>query len=228
MELIPAIDILNNIVVKAFAGERKKYKAIKSKILNSCELEHVIQSLLNEYDFKKFYLADLNAITGNKNNFKIIESIIADYPEIEFWVDYGIKTYLDFKYFENLACTLIIGSETLKNILELKKIIKNVKKNKIILSLDFKNNIFLGPPSLIKEKKLWPKKIILMFLDNVGSKKGPNISKYKKIKSGLKKEFYLAGGIRDNNDIFLLKKKGISGVLLSNALHEKKIIYKKL
>ena len=67
-----------------------------------------------------------------------------------------------------------------------------------------------------------------MFLDNVGGKKGPNISKYKKIKSGLKKEFYLAGGIRDNNDIFLLKKKGISGVLLSNALHEKKIIYKKL
>ena len=37
--------------------------------------------------------------------------------------------------------------------------------------------------AIIKEKKLWPKKIILMSLDNVGSKKGPNISKYKKIKS---------------------------------------------
>ena len=157
MELIPAIDILNNIVVKAFAGERKKYKAIKSKILNSCELEHVIQSLLNEYDFKKFYIADLNAITGNKNNFKIIESIITKYTHIDFWVDYGIKTYLDFKKFENLPCSLIIGSETLKDVLELKKIKKKIKKNKIILSLDYKNNRFLGPPSLIKEKKLWPK-----------------------------------------------------------------------
>ena len=206
MELIPAIDILNNIVVKAFAGERKKYKAIKSKILNSCELEHVIQSLLNEYDFKKFYIADLNAITGNKNNFKIIESIITKYTHIDFWVDYGIKTYLDFKKFENLPCSLIIGSETLKDVLELKKIKKKIKKKKIILSLDYKNNRFLGPPSLIKEKKLWPKKIILMALDNIGSRKGPNINKYNKIKSGLKKEFYLAGGIRNNKDIFLLKE----------------------
>ena len=228
MELIPAIDILDNIVVKAVAGERKKYKSIKSKILSSSELNHVVQSLLNEYSFKKFYIADLNAITGNKNNFKIIEAIITNYRHIDFWVDYGIKTYLDCKQFKNLPCNLIIGSETLKNILELKKIIKNVKKNKIILSLDFKNNIFLGPPSLIKEKKLWPKKVILMSLDNIGSEKGPNIKKYKKIKCGLNNEFYLAGGVRNNKDIILLKKKGISGVILSNALHNQKIIYQEL
>ena len=102
MELIPAIDILNNIVVKAIVGERKKYKAIQSKILNSCKLEHIVEGLLNEYDFKKIYIADLNAIIGNKNNFKIIESIITKYTHIDFWVDYGIKTYLDFKKFENL------------------------------------------------------------------------------------------------------------------------------
>ena len=159
MELIPAIDILNNIVVKAIVGERKKYKAIQSKILNSCKLEHIVEGLLNEYDFKKIYIADLNAIIGNKNNFKIIESIITKYTHIDFWVDYGIKTYLDFKKFENLPCSLIIGSETLKDVLELKKIKKKIKKNKIILSLDYKNNRFLGPPSLIKEKKLWPKKL---------------------------------------------------------------------
>ena len=228
MELIPAIDILNNIVVKAIVGERKKYKAIQSKILNSCKLEHIVEGLLNEYDFKKIYIADLNAIIGNKNNFKIIESIITKYTHIDFWVDYGIKTYLDFKKFKNLPCSLIIGSETLKDVLELKKIKKKIKKNNIILSLDYKNNRFLGPPSLIKEKKLWPKKIILMALDNIGSRKGPNINKYNKIKSGLKKEFYLAGGIRNNKDIFLLKEKGVNGVILSNALHEKKIIYKNL
>ena len=67
-----------------------------------------------------------------------------------------------------------------------------------------------------------------MALDNIGSRKGPNINKYNKIKYGLKKEFYLAGGIRNNKDIFLLKEKGVHGVILSNALHEKKIIYKNL
>ena len=35
MELIPAIDVLNNIVVKAVAGKRKKYKPIISEITHS-------------------------------------------------------------------------------------------------------------------------------------------------------------------------------------------------
>ena len=130
MELIPAIDILNNIVVKAIAGERKKYKAIQSPIANSSKLDHIVESLLNEYDFKKMYIADLNAITGVKNNLTIIESIIAKYPYIDFWVDLGIRTFLDFKQSRNLACTLIIGSETLKSVLELKKIIKKNEKRK--------------------------------------------------------------------------------------------------
>jgi len=75
MELIPAIDLLNNIVVKAFSGERKKYKPIKSKLINSSNLENIIDSLLKEYKFKIIYIADLNAIMGNKNNFNIIKNL---------------------------------------------------------------------------------------------------------------------------------------------------------
>ena len=228
MELIPAIDILNNIVVKPIAGERKKYKAIQSPIVNSSKLDHIVESLLNEYDFKKIYIADLNAIAGVKNNFTIIESIIAKYPYIDFWVDFGIRTFLDFKQSRNLACTLIIGSETLKSVLELKKIIKKMKRERIVLSLDFKNNSFLGPSSLIYEKQLWTKKIILMSLDNIGSNKGPNLNNYDQINCGLKNELYLAGGVRNNKDIFLLKKKGIKGVILSSAIHKRKIVYNKL
>ena len=59
-------------------------------------------------------------------------------------------------------------------------------------------------------------------------KKKDSSNEYNKIKNGLKKRFYLAGGIRNNKDIFLLKEKGVNGVILSNALHEKKIIYKNL
>ena len=137
MELIPAIDLLNNIVVKAFSGERKKYKPIKSKLINSSNLENIIDSLLKEYKFKIIYVADLNAIIGNKNNFNIIKRVIKKFPQIDFWVDYGVRTFLDFKKFENMPFKTIIGSETLKNIMELKKIYKH-KKKEIILSLDFK------------------------------------------------------------------------------------------
>ncbi len=225
MELIPAIDLLNNIVVKAFLGERKKYKPIDTQLSNSSRLENVIIGLLKEYKFKIIYIADLNAIMGNKNNFKIIRKVIRKFPKIDFWVDYGVKNFLDFKKYHDNRFKTIIGSETLKSTDELKKIYKH-KKSDFILSLDFKNNFFLGPKNLIENNKLWPKKTIFMILDSVGSKKRPKLIKLFNLDQ--KKDYYLAGGVSNNEDINFLQKKGFKGAILSTAIHEKKIVYKNL
>ena len=225
MELIPAIDLLDNIVVKAFLGERKKYKPINTKLANSSRLENVIIGLLKEYKFKIIYIADLNAIMGNKNNFKIIKEVIRKFPKIDFWVDYGVKNFLDFKKYHDDRFKTIIGSETLKSTDELKKIYKH-KKREFILSLDFKNNFFLGPKNLIKNNKLWPKKTIFMILDSVGSKKRSKLIKLFNLDK--KKDYYLAGGISNNKDIKFLEEKGFKGAILSTAIHEKNIIYKNL
>ena len=225
MELIPAIDLLDNIVVKAFLGERKKYKPINTKLSNSCRLENVIIGLLKEYKFKIIYIADLNAIMGNKNNFKIIKKVIRKFPKIDFWVDYGVKNFLDFKKYHDNRFKTIIRSETLKSTDELKKIYKH-KKREFILSLDFKNNFFLGPKNLIKNNKLWPKKTIFMILDSVGSKKRSKLIKLFNLDK--KKDYYLAGGISNNKDIKFLEEKGFKGAILSTAIHEKNIIYKNL
>ena len=225
MELIPAIDLLDNIVVKAFLGERKKYKPINTKLANSSRLENVITGLLKEYKFKIIYIADLNAIMGNKNNFKIIKKVIRKFPKIDFWVDYGVKNFLDFKKYHDDRFKTIIGSETLKSTDELKKIYKH-KKREFILSLDFKNNFFLGPKNLIKNNKLWPKKTIFMILDSVGSKKRSKLIKLFNLDK--KKDYYLAGGISNNKDIKFLEEKGFKGAILSTAIHEKNIIYKNL
>jgi len=225
MELIPAIDLLDNIVVKAFLGERKKYKPINTKLAKSSRLENIIIGLLKEYKFKIIYIADLNAIMGNKNNFKIIKKVIKKFPKINFWVDYGVKNYLDFNKYDDNSFKTIIGSETLKNTNELRKIYKH-KKKEFILSLDFKNNFFLGPKNLIKNNKLWPKKTIFMVLDSIGSKKRPKLIKLYNLDK--KKDYYLAGGISNNKDIKFLKEKGFKGAIVSTAIHEKNIIYKKL
>ena len=225
MELIPAIDLLDNIVVKAFLGERKKYKPINTKLANSSRLENIIIGLLKEYKFKIIYIADLNAIMGNKNNFRIIKKVIKKFPKIDFWIDYGVKNFLDFKKYHDNRFKTIIGSETLKNTDELKKIYQH-KKREFILSLDFKNNFFLGPKNLIKNNKLWPKKTIFMILDSVGSKKRSKLIKLFNLDK--KKDYYLAGGISNNKDIKFLEEKGFKGAILSTAIHEKNIIYKNL
>ncbi len=227
MELIPAIDVLNNIVVKAFSGERKKYKPIISKITKSFYLNDIISSLLKEYDFKTIYIADLNALMGKNNNYKIINNAIEKFPNINFWVDYGIKSLKDFKEFENEKFKIIVGSETINNINEL-KIIKEIKKNKFVLSLDFKNNLFLGPNSLLKKQELWPKKVIYMFLDKVGNKNILKEFNTKMFNFNKKNHFYLAGGISNNKDINFFKNFGFKGVIIASSIHERLINYNKL
>lgn len=228
MEIIPAIDILNNIVVQAKRGKRKNYKPLKSKMFNSNFFEDVIRIFLKEHDFKNFYIADLNAITKKNDNYKVINETIKKFPKINFWIDYGITSYNDFKKFQSKKYTLILGSETLKNIDELKKIISKVNKKKLILSLDFKNNSFLGPIRILKNNELWTKKIILIFLNKVGSNSGPNYRVIKRIKKKFRNDFYIGGGIRNNNDMKKLKKIGFSGGISFTALHKKQIIYKNL
>tara|TARA_B100000315_G_C14532509_1_gene566910 strand:- start:581 stop:1267 length:687 start_codon:yes stop_codon:yes gene_type:complete len=228
MEIIPAIDILNNIVVQAKGGKRKNYKPLKSQMFNSNSLEDVIRIFLKEYNFKKFYIADLNSITKKNHNYAIIKKTIKKFPKIDFWIDYGITTYEDFERFKLDKCTLVLGSETLKSSDELRKIISRKNKYKSILSLDFKNSSFLGSIEILKKNELWTKKIILIFLNKVGSNSGPNFNLIKKIKKNFKNNFYLGGGIRNNKDMKKLKKIGFAGGILFNALHRRQIIYKNL
>ena len=227
MELIPAIDILNNIVVHGQGGERKKYKPIKSKILTSSNLQHVIEMILKEYNFKTIYLADLNSIAKNKDNFKLIEKTLKKFPKIDFWIDFGIKSLNDFKKIGKFPFTPIIGTESIENIKEFKKILKKFN-NKIVLSLDYKKNKFLGPKEITNNSNFWPTQIILMFLDKVGLNKGPNFIQIEKIIKNTGFKYYLGGGIRNNKDIFVLKSMNINGVLLSTAIHKRKIRFENL
>ena len=227
MELIPAIDILDSIVVKATSGQRKKYKSIQSQLINSSKLENIVKSLLQEYKFKKIYIADLNSIMGKSNNLEIIKKVAKKFLQIDFWVDYGVSTSIDFKKFDNLLFKTIVGSETLRDIKELKKIY-GLSKKEIILSLDFKNNNLLGPKDLIDNNKNWPKKTIFMMMDSIGSRKKPELTQLKRFFLDKKKDYYIAGGVSNNEDINFFKKKGFKGAILSTAIHEKKIIYKNL
>ena len=61
-----------------------------------------------------------------------------------------------------------------------------------------------------------------MFLDKVGSGKGPDILDIETMVKDLKHHFFLAGGIRNNKDILLLKNIGCKGAIVSTAIHKKK------
>ena len=62
MQIIPVIDVMGGIVVHASGGDRAHYQPLKSILTSSCDPFEVITDLLAWHDFKKVYIADLDAI----------------------------------------------------------------------------------------------------------------------------------------------------------------------
>ena len=133
MEIIPVIDIMNNIAVHGKSGNRETYKPLKTVLCDSSNPINIIEKY-KENGAEKVYIADLDAIMKNGNNFNIIREL-----DIYKIVDAGISTKKDIEYMRNLnICDkLIVGTETLDDLTIL-------NDENIILSLDFKDGKLLN------------------------------------------------------------------------------------
>lgn len=220
MQVIPVIDLKDGLVVHAKQGLRAHYQPIKSKLCQDSRLESFINAFNQQLGFSTFYIADLDALTKQGNHTSLIKTLLTQYPEFCFWVDNG-----EFKQNHYLNYQTIIGSESLlESQINLLKHLDN-----FVLSLDFFNNNTMGAKQIFTQTDLWPEKIILMTLDQVGRQTGPD---YQTIESFVKqyptKEFIAAGGIRNKDDLLRLEQLGITKALVATALHNGAITAKDL
>ena len=220
MDIIPVIDIRRGQVVHAVKGQRQNYRPLQTSLCESNSPEDIVQAFVNSYPFKTIYIADLDAIERQSNNDQIIRQLHDKFQSVTFWVDQGLSSPTDLK---NQCCGQhVLGSETNISPDTLNEII--TISPDIILSLDFQTNTFLGDQNLLQKTSLWPGRIIIMSLAHVGSDNGPD---YELISSLIKtagdRKIYVAGGVRHETDLELLKNMGIDGVLIATALHTKRI-----
>ena len=219
MEIIPVIDLQGGIVVHAQGGIRDQYKALTSVLTDSCEAEDLVRNLLELYPFKTIYIADLDAIMrGEHNNEYVLRSLVRHFPEVQFWLDTGIRNKTDWDRIEKLENIIpVLGSESLD---EIDLLIDNKLNQGVILSLDFQNSTFLGQNVLIENSDLWTPTVIIMNLDTVGENKGPDLSLVSQLqqqKTGIR--WVCAGGVRDTQDLEYLHQEGASAALVASALH---------
>ena len=224
MFIIPVIDLLNGEVVHAKKGERATYQAIQSQLTNSSNPLIVTEALLEHCPSQHLYIADLNAIqkTG-QHHLQLIQKIAQQHPKITLWVDAGISDTKDLTTWSGHHFNLILGSEnftSLENFLNVSLSLNT----KFILSLDFMPHGYQGPAELIDTTQHWPAEVILMSLGNVGSNAGMNIPLLERFAQHTDNfNLYAAGGVRNSEDIKVLKNMGIHGVLVASALHSKQI-----
>lgn len=225
MKIIPVIDLLNGTVVHARKGDRKNYQAIQSSLSASSKPVDVVAALLEFYPFQQLYIADLNAIQKiGKNNFAEINTISQQYPNLKIWVDAGIGHISELAFWNERNFNVILASENfsdLDNFLNT----KDRLASDYILSLDFMPDGYRGPPELIIDSRYWPENVILMSLAHVGANQGANAELLTRFKPyATQFNLYAAGGIRNLDDLNILKQAGIRGALLASALHAQQIL----
>jgi phosphoribosylformimino-5-aminoimidazole carboxamide ribotide isomerase len=222
MEVIPVIDLKDGAVVHARMGIRSAYAPIESPLSPTSRPTDVARGLLSIFPFKRFYVADLNAIENKDNNNAALKLLSVAFPELVFWVDAGIgESHHAERFLESGLGHLVLGSEAQRDGELTRHLCRN---NRTILSLDFRGEEFLGPPSLLNEADIWPTSVIVMTLARIGSSSGPDMKWLTIIKSrAANRQVYAAGGVRDADDLALLAQAGIAGALVATSLHNGKL-----
>jgi phosphoribosylformimino-5-aminoimidazole carboxamide ribotide isomerase len=220
MQIIPVIDLKNGIVVHAKQGNRDDYAPLTSVLCKSSDIFDVVDTLWALFHFPTMYIADLNAITRQGDNASLIDNVMIAFPKVLFWIDGGYPLCNgNFQRLSNYRP--VLGSESFheENISEINKFEGN-----FILSLDYSATGKMGALTLFSKQDLWPEKIIIMNLPNVGSNLGPNLECLSAYRQRYPQQnFIAAGGTRDIQDLKALRQMGIHQVLVATALHNGKI-----
>lgn len=213
MQIIPVIDLKDGMVVHAVRGDRAHYQPIHqhSALTAGSRFEEVLTGFLNLHPFNRFYIADLNAISGTGDHYRTIVSAAKTYPQIEFWLDNGSQLAAIETEPSNLK--RVIGTES-----QLSQPCPSSRE--FILSLDFKDQRPAGLPAWFSQSQFWPNTVIVMTLSRVGSNNGPDFEKLFGLQNAHPdKHFVAAGGVRNAKDLTALKSGGIRSALLATSLH---------
>ncbi|MGO4451256.1 HisA/HisF-related TIM barrel protein [Phyllobacterium sp. TAF24] len=217
MHIIPVLDIKDGLVVRAYMGKRETYRPIETPLSPTAEVLDVAEGLRKLYPFPAFYIAELDAIQRGPSDdtLKRLRPLLAT---ADVWLDAGFSTLSQLEQALNMdGISPVLGSESQFDASVLEKLRENLR---LVLSLDFKEDEFVGPPSILENADNWPSRIIAMTLGRVGANSGPDLKRLTEIKRRAgNRAVIAAGGVRHVHDLEQLEAIGISAVLVATSLH---------
>ena len=231
MNVIPVLDIKDGKVVRGQGGYREKYQPLNKTVLlppsRACEPNALLEAFEDRFDFKTFYIADLNSIEGRRGNYKALESL-REATDAEILLDSGIRCIDDLKYVPE-GFTVVIGSETLIECNMILSLVNAVQPAPLWFSLDLRKGYLVIPdnsdlPRYPIDTSLVAFKhgitgLLAIELDRVGEMIGPNVTIVRKLAETIPIPILWGGGVRDVDDLRKLAKAGSKGCLVASALH---------
>lgn len=219
MRIIPVLDLMGGLVVRGVMGDRAAYRPIVTPLAASADPLAVARGLSALGAFEAFYLADLDAIEGRAPNHEAVKALCTAFPQAAFWLDAGVRDAAAARLvLENPQVTVVLGSESVESA----GVVAGLAgEPRVVLSLDYRGEDFIGPAALETDAGLWPRRVIAMTLAKVGSGAGPDLRRLREIRARAGgRAVFAAGGVRGAADLALLAADGIDGALVASALHD--------
>ena len=133
---IPVIDLKQHQAVSGKSGMRDTYQPLRTVFAPSSNPVEIAQGLkLNGAD--EMYIADLDLIESSGHNISEIKLVNTILPVM---FDGGVKNCESFDFFLDYAYKIIVPTETIESIEEMEKIFEKYPKERIVVSIDVKNN----------------------------------------------------------------------------------------
>lgn len=217
MQVIPVLDLMGGVVVRARMGDRVAYRPIQSPLSRTSDPVDVVNGFMDLAAFENLYIADLDAIQRRGDNNSMLVRLRETFPKVVFWIDNGAADIAAVKAARRFGQP-VLGSESQHDLA------LTASQRNTLLSLDYRGEQFLGPQEILDNPDDWPERVIVMTLASVGVGAGPDLERIASVQAiAGSRKIYAAGGLRDAGDLGALKEAGVAGVLVASALHGGKL-----
>lgn len=226
MRIIPVLDVMGGVAVRAVAGRRSDYRPLVSRLCEGCD-PLVVAEAYRRLGYAELYLADLDAIGGAEPAWGLYAALRA--LGFALWLDAGVRTPADANRLAAAGVERIIaGLETVSGPDEMRAVVE-AWQERVVVSLDLKAGRPLGAPSwgdnveAIVERVVGfgVGRLIVLDLARVGVGEGVGTEdlcrrlamKFPQV------ELIAGGGVRGPDDLARLRECGVSAALVGSMLH---------
>lgn len=244
MQIIPVIDVLGGIAVRAVRGERSRYRPLESQLCSGSDPVDAARALLDYCGASVLYVADLDGIVHGAPQRDLLARLAGALPGVELWLDAGFadphaasallaplresgttgsasrsaSVGAARSAARSAPITPVFGSESLQP-----GAMPHLPAD-ALLSLDRRHDTPLGDPHCWTDTSHWPARLIVMTLERVGSFDGPALDTIAEVRERAgQRQIIGAGGIRNADDLQAAATSGANAWLVASALHERRI-----
>jgi phosphoribosylformimino-5-aminoimidazole carboxamide ribotide isomerase len=232
MRVIGVVDLAAGRAVHARAGQRAQYRPVESPLISEAgDAIALARAYHEQFGIDEIYTADLDALTGQPPQWKLLERLSAAIPRLV--VDAGVYSVESARRaLEHGASCVIVALETLPSFDVLAAIVAAVGGERVVFSLDLRDGvpIVLAGSAHAEEPPLdlvalaahsGVGGVVVLDLARVGTGAGIDETLVVAVRRNHPSLDLLAGGgVRNRADLARLAASGCDGVLVATALLE--------